>query len=115
MSFFFWLYEEEVMKYQVQENCLTIFLPNELDHHNAEEIRNRADRLIEEHQIKCVIFDFLDTNFMDSSGIGVIMGRYKLVYLIGGEVWAVHTNERIKKILTMSGVTRIIQIYEEEQ
>ena len=83
--------------------------------HNAEEIRKNADSLIEEHQIKCVIFDFADTNFMDSSGIGVIMGRYRLVYLLGGEVWVVHANERMKKILTMSGVTRIIQIYEEEK
>ena len=61
-----------------------------------------------------LIFDFQETNFMDSSGIGVIMGRYKLVYLLGGEVWAVHANERMKKILTMSGVTKIIQMYEEE-
>ena len=103
------------MKYQIQENCLTIYLPNELDHHNAEDIRVHADRLIEEHQIKCVIFDFSDTNFMDSSGIGVMMGRYKLICLLGGRVWAVHVNERMKKILTMSGVTRIIQIYEEEE
>ena len=96
------------MKYQVEENCLTIFLPGELDHHNAEEIRKGSDKLIEENHIKCVIFDFQETNFMDSSGIGVIMGRYKLVYLLGGEVWAV------QKILTMSGVTKIIQMYEEE-
>ena len=102
------------MKYQVEENCLTIFLPGELDHHNAEEIRKGADKLIEENHIKCVIFDFQETNFMDSSGIGVIMGRYKMVYLLGGEVRAVHANERMKKILTMSGVTKIIQMYEEE-
>ena len=102
------------MKYQVEENCLTIFLPGELDHHNAEEIRKGSDKLIEENHIKCVIFDIQETNFMDSSGIGVIMGRYKLVYLLGGEVWAGHANERMKKILTMSGVTKIIQIYEEE-
>ena len=102
------------MKYQVEENCLTIFLPGELDHNNAEEIRKGSDKLIEENHIKCVIFDFQETNFMDSSGIGVIMGRYKLVYLLGGEVWAVHANERMKKILTMSGVTKIIQMYEEE-
>lgn len=102
------------MNYQVEENCLTIFLPGELDHHNAEEIRKGADKLIEENHIKCVIFDFQETNFMDSSGIGVIMGRYKMVYLLGGEVWAVHANERMKKILTMSGVTKIIQMYEEE-
>lgn len=103
------------MNYEVQENCLTIFLPKELDHHNAEDIRKMADRLIEKNHIKYVIFDFKNTNFMDSSGIGVIMGRYKMIYLLGGEVWAVHANERMKKILTMSGVTRIIQMFEEEE
>ena len=99
------------MKYEVQENCLTIFLPGELDHHNAEEIRKRSDYLIDQNHIRYVIFDFTDTTFMDSSGIGVIMGRY----MLGGEVCAVHTSERMKKILTMSGVTRIMQIYEEDR
>ena len=103
------------MKYEVQENCLTIFLPGELDHHNAEEIRKRSDYLIDQNHIRYVIFDFTDTTFMDSSGIGVIMGRYKRIYMLGGEVCAVHTSERMKKILTMSGVTRIMQIYEEDK
>ena len=103
------------MKYQVQENCLTIYLPKEVDHHNAEEMRKNADTLIEKNNIKYVIFDFGMTDFMDSSGIGVIMGRYKIIRLIGGEVWAVHANARIKKILTMSGVTKIMQIYEEDE
>lgn len=103
------------MKYQVQENCLTIFLPKEVDHHNAEEIRKNADLMIEKNHIRYVIFDFGKTEFMDSSGIGAIMGRYRMIQLIGGEVWAVHTNARIKKILTMSGMTKIMQIYEEDQ
>ena len=103
------------MKYEVQENCLTIFLPGELDHHNSEEIRKRSDYLIDQNHIRYVIFDFTDTTFMDSSGIGVIMGRYKRIYMLGGEVCAVHTSERMKKILTMSGVTRIMQIYEEDR
>ena len=103
------------MKYEAQENCLTIFLPGELDHHNAEEIRKRSDYLIDQNHIRYVIFDFTDTTFMDSSGIGVIMGRYKRIYMLGGEVCAVHTSERMKKILTMSGVTRIMQIYEEDR
>ena len=103
------------MDYQVQENCLTIFLPKEVDHHNAEEIRKNADLMIEKNHIKYVIFDFGKTEFMDSSGIGAIMGRYRMIRLIGGEVWAVHTNARIKKILTMSGMTKIMQIYEEDQ
>lgn len=102
------------MKYEVQENCLTIYLPQDVDHHNAEEIRREADHLIEKNHIRYVIFDFADTGFMDSSGIGVIMGRYKRIYMLGGEVWAVHTSERMKKILAMSGVTKIMQILEED-
>ena len=103
------------MKYQVQENCLTIFLPEDVDHHNAEEIKREADRLIDREHIRYIIFDFADTGFMDSSGIGVIMGRYNKVYMMGGEVWAVHTSERMRKILTMSGVMKIMQIYEEDK
>lgn len=102
------------MEYQVQENCLTIHLPQEVDHHNAEEIKKQADRLIERNHIRYVIFDFKETNFCDSSGIGVIMGRYRKICLLGGEVCAVHTNERMKKVLQMSGVTKIIRIFEEE-
>ncbi len=103
------------MQYQVEENCLTIFLPQEVDHHNAEDIRKEADKVIEQKHIRYVIFDFAGTNFMDSSGIGVIMGRYRQVYLMGGEVWAVHANDRMKRILRMSGVTKIMQVFEEEK
>ena len=75
------------MKYQIEENCLTIFLPKELDHHQTEEIRREADRQIERNHVKYVIFDFGETSFMDSSGIGVMMGRYRKLSLTGGEVW----------------------------
>lgn len=102
------------MNYQVQENCLTIYLPKEVDHFQTESMREHVDYLIEKHHIKHMIFDFKETEFMDSSGIGAIMGRYKLIYLLGGEVWGVHANEQIKKILLMSGMDRIIRIYEEE-
>lgn len=85
------------MKYQVQENCLTIFLPHELDHHNAEEIRRESDHLIIRNHIRYIIFDFAETDFMDSSGIGMIMGRYRQIYMLGGEICAAHANERVKK------------------
>ena len=108
-------FETMSMEYQVQENCLTIFLPKEVDHHNAEEVKKSADAIIEKEHIKYVIFDFEQTDFMDSSGIGVIMGRYRMIFLIGGEFCAVNANSRIRNIMTMTGVTKIMQIYEEEQ
>ena len=102
------------MKYQVQENCLTIFLPHELDHHNAEEIRRESDHLIIRNHIRYIIFDFAETDFMDSSGIGLVMGRFREMELIGGKVRAVHVGERMRRILVMSGVTRVIEVEEEK-
>ena len=101
------------MKYQVQENCLTIFLPEDVDHHNAEEIKREADRLLGTRNIRSIIFDFEKTSFMDSSGIGMIMGRYKNIRFAGGTVLAVRVNERIRRILTLSGVYKYIDIYED--
>ena len=103
------------MKYQVQENCLTIFLPGSWIIIMQKRYEKESDHLIEHNHIRYVIFDFADTKFCDSSGIGVIMGRYRKIYMLGGEVCAVHTSERIRKILMMSGVTKIMQIYEEEK
>ena len=103
------------MQYLVEENCLTIFLPQEVDHHNADEIRKESDHIIAKRHIKYVIFDFEKTSFMDSSGIGVLMGRYRQIHSLGGEIWAIHANNRMKKILHMSGVTKIIQLYEESE
>lgn len=102
------------MKFQIQENCLTIYLPKDVDHYHVEKMRGEVDALVSKKHIKHIIFDFRETRFMDSSGIGAILGRYKLICMLGGEVWGVHANERIKKILVMSGVTKIMQLYEEE-
>ena len=62
---------------------LTIHMPKELDHHNAEEIKREADRLLGTRNIRSIIFDFEKTSFMDSSGIGMIMGRYKNIRFAG--------------------------------
>ena len=99
---------------QVRNQSLIIHVPKELDHHSALPIRRQADDIMMHQNIREVVMDFSGTDFMDSSGIGVIMGRYRQIYLLGGEVWAVHVGERMKKILNMSGVTKIMQLYEED-
>ena len=98
------------MDYQVQENCLTIFLPKEVDHHNAEEIRKSADSVIEKNHIKYVIFDFKDTEFMDSSGIGLVMGRYKLMQELNGKVTVRNPPNHIRKVMRLSGIDRLASI-----
>ena len=83
-------------------------MPKEVDHHNAEQLKKEADLLIGAYHIQKLIFDFAGTEFMDSSGIGVILGRYKNMKLSGGHVYAVHLNERMKKIFAMSGMEHLI-------
>lgn len=98
--------------FKVRGTSLTIFVPQELDHHNAEMIRTGADRIIESQNIRGVIFDFAETQFMDSSGIGVIMGRYKNLRFMGGKVIAINVSDRIHRILTLSGIYKIVDIYD---
>ena len=99
--------------FQLEGTTLRIILPQELDHPMADLIRKGTEMIAGRTYIRTIVFDFSETEFMDSSGIGVIMGRYRHIFLLGGEVWAIHTSERMRQILNMSGVTKIIQIYEE--
>lgn len=98
--------------FKISGNNLTIIVPTELDHHSAEKIRNGADKIVQGRNIRSIVFDFGRTSFMDSSGIGMIMGRYKDMRFMGGTVIAVRANERVRRILTLSGIYKMIDIYE---
>ena len=98
--------------FKVIDNYLCVKLPEEVDHHKSAYISENADRLILREQVNNVVFDFEDTRFMDSSGIGIIMGRYRKISCFGGKVFAIHADRQIKRILTMSGLSRIIEIME---
>lgn len=73
-----------------------------------------ADRRIQTEDIREIIFDFADTTFCDSSGIGMLMGRYKMIRALGGKVRAVQVQAQVARILTLSGVTKIIPVEEVE-
>ena len=77
--------EDAGASFTQEGNVLVISLKEDLDHHNAMYIRERADRMLEREAIRHVVFDFTGVDFMDSSGIGVIMGRYKQVIFSGGK------------------------------
>ncbi len=99
--------------FEVKGTTLIVKLPAEIDHHNAEELRAGADRLLQRRLIRLVVFDFERTVFMDSSGIGMIMGRYKTMRFMGGNVIAVHVNERMQRIMKLSGICKLVDICEE--
>lgn len=101
-------------QFQIKKKTLIIRMPKELDHHSAKMIRTEADQFIAEKNINQVEFDFRDTDFMDSSGIGVIMGRYQNIRLLGGGVEATHVNDRIYKVLQLAGLTKVIGVNREK-
>ena len=88
--------------------------PEEVDHFVADRLREEAGEILVERNVREVVFDFRKTVFMDSSGIGLVMGRFREMELIGGKVRAVHVGERMRRILVMSGVTRVIEVEEEK-
>lgn len=95
--------------YELKDGCLTISVPKELDHHQANLLKTEADLLIEAYQVRELVFDFAETEFMDSSGIGVIIGRSRNMGYYGGKVSAKNLNGRLKKIFMVSGLHKLIK------
>ena len=87
-------------------------MPKEVDQHISEYIRDFLEQMIAAEQVRELIFDFEETVFMDSSGIGVIIGRCKTLGYYNGKVYAVHIGERIDKIFRASGLYRIVTVKE---
>lgn len=104
----------EEMEYAVQNAVLTIKLPEELDHVAADAIRKETEKVMGKTFIRGIIFDFEDTLFMDSSGIGLIMGRYRALGLRGGCIQAVHVSKYMERMLRISGVHKYIHIQKED-
>jgi len=97
-------------EFQVIDNCLMVKLPEEVDHYRAAYICENADRYLIREEVQHVVFDFEDTRFMDSSGIGIIMGRYRKIACFGGKVYVIHVDRQIQRILTMSGLTKVVEV-----
>ena len=93
--------------FEVRDEILIVHLPDELDHHTAEEIKKSTDDLFARKRIRDIIFDYSDTNFMDSSGIGLIMGRYREVRYLKGNVYLVNISGKMERVLSISGLYRV--------
>lgn len=96
--------------FETEGSCLTIRLPRELDHPVSDAIRRESDRIMGRQFIGTIVFDFTETVFMDSSGIGLIMGRYRALGMRGGCVRAVSVSSYIEKLLRLSGLHRYMEI-----
>lgn len=99
-------------RFDPDTGCLLIHMPREVDHHTSQKLREETDFLLRQYPVRGIVFDFQETIFMDSSGIGVILGRCRNLGLAGGEASAIHLNGQIRKIFRMSGLQKVISVEE---
>lgn len=99
-----------ISNYDEKDKLLTIVLTEEIDHHVAEKIRRKTDYEIERFIPRKTILDFNKVTFMDSSGIGMLIGRYKVMKMFGGTIEIINAKPSIKKIFEMCGIHKIMKV-----
>ena len=99
-------------KFYEEDKLLVFKITDEIDDCNVQKIRRRADYEIERYMPRKVIFDFDSVTFMDSSGIGLLIGRYKFTNMLGGKLEVANLTQNVKKIFEMSGILKLIPITE---
>ena len=86
---------------------LTALLEGEIDHHTAREVREEIYSAASQVKPHTLTLDFSGVQFMDSSGVGLILGRYKLVSMWGGQVCVANMPEKLEKIVSMAGIRNL--------
>ncbi len=89
---------------------LTLSILGEIDHHSAKEIRKETDKHIRLLRPKCIKLDLSSISFMDSSGLGLIMGRYALASDIGAQICVLNPTDAVARIILMAGLDKIVPI-----
>lgn len=103
------------VKIDIAENGIKAGISGDIDHHTAREIREEIDRNIEEVHPKRLVMDFREVNFMDSSGIGLVMGRYKLLRRFGGVIVITNPSAHIRKVMRLAGLDRLAVIDDSQE
>ena len=98
-----------MLLYEIKKNLLIIRLSGELDHRQASHICSEIDALISDALPKRLVFDLTGLSFMDSSGIGLILGRYKRMKRRGGSVAVTGVSRRMNQIFEMSGLYQVVE------
>ncbi len=98
------------VKIEFSDNTVIAYLEGELDHHTAKPMREEIDAAVESNTPKLLVLDFKDITFMDSSGIGLVMGRYKLVSKYNAKLTITNPSPQIYKVMQLAGLSRLATI-----
>ena len=103
------------LRIELKSGVMTASLRGELDHHTAGALREEIDSTAQKVKPTLLRLDFSEVPFMDSSGIGVVLGRYRLLCLRGGSVALMHLTPQVRRIYDLSGMAQIIPVIEEKE
>ena len=98
-------------QFSLGKNSLIVNLSGEIDQYAAAQLKETIDVEIENSPRKNLVFDLKEVNMMDSSGIGLIVGRYKLISSRGGKMALCSASETVSKMLKLSGIEKVIKLY----
>ena len=101
--------------YVPKDKQLTLKIAEEIDEHTTEKLRRKIDNEITRFLPRKVIFDFSNVSFMDSAGIGMLLGRYKVIKMLGGNLELSNVNNQVRKVFEISGILKIIPIVNIEE
>lgn len=102
-------------RFDPDTRTLYMILRGEMDHHGAASARAQADALIDMHSPSVLIMDMSHIAFCDSSGLGLIMGRYKKIDRAGGTLRLLDPTPAVLRIMTLSGLDKIINVERSKQ
>lgn len=104
------LKQQSAFAHAPHEGGLTVILQGDIDHHSAVAVRAEIDDLLSRSRPDCLWLDLSQVDFMDSSGLGLILGRYNTMQRLGGRLVLVSPGKRVEKILALAGIERLIPI-----
>lgn len=102
------------VNFAVRENVLLVRLNGELDHHEAGRLRDAWQRELQHNGVEHVIVNLQKLSFMDSSGLGVMLGRYKEVQAKGNEMVICSISPEVRRLFDMSGMFKIMKLLDDE-
>ncbi len=98
------------VKIEIMPEVVTVRLNGDIDHHSAAPVRESIDAAIEANEPSLLILDFAGVDFMDSSGIGLVMGRYRALQKRHAEIHIINVSPYINKVMQLSGIGKLAKI-----
>ena len=102
------------MEYRIVRSILFVVPGREIDHFQAETIIRYTEGLLRQQCFRLLVFDLADTVFMDSAGVGMMIGLYREIRAWGGAVYIIRMQSGVRRIYRMAGLHKIIPCYEDE-